>query len=81
MILEEEDDNEARANSAGQSGDTQGLTGEVKELLEDGQAYEAEVIESIEDAPDPDESEVHTHQFPDDDISADYNEQDQPQPE
>lgn len=53
--------------SGGQSGDTQGLSDieevdseSVVELLEEGQFYEAEVINAIENAPDPDVSELHT---------------------
>ena len=56
-------------NSAGQSGDTQGLSDvaeadseSVEELLEEGQSFEAEVISGIENAPDADVSEVHTRQ-------------------
>src|SRR5215831_1831649 len=47
---------------AGQSGDIQGLSAvesadseSVEELIEDGQAYEAEIIEGVEDAPDEQE--------------------------
>ncbi len=65
--------------SAGQSGDTQGLpdTAEagpesVRELVEEGQFYEAEVIAGVEDAPDPDVAEVHTRQVPEDDVPAEY---------
>ena len=55
-------------NAAGQSGDIEGLsvvaTGNsesVAELVEEGQDLEAEKVSSIEDAPDPDEAEVTTH--------------------
>lgn len=71
-------------DSAGQSGDTQGLSDvaeadseSVEELVEAGQSYEAEVIAGIEDAPDPDVSEVHTRQVPEDDVPAEYLEKDQ----
>jgi hypothetical protein len=57
--------------SAGQSGDTQGLSDvaeadseSVLELVEEGQSFEAEVIEGVEDAPDADVSEVHTKEVP-----------------
>jgi hypothetical protein len=70
-------------DSAGQSGDTQGLSDvaeagpeSVLELVEDGQSYEAEAIEGIEDAPDADVSEVHTRQFPEDDVPLEYQERD-----
>lgn len=71
-------------DSAGQSGDTQGLSDlaeadseSVEELLEEGQSYEAEVIAGIENAPDPDVSEVHTKQVPEDDVPSEYLEKDQ----
>lgn len=56
--------------AAGQAGDLQGLSREadadsqsVEELLEEGQAHEADVISAIENAPDPDEGELRTHEF------------------
>jgi hypothetical protein len=65
--------------SAGQSGDTQGLPDEaeagpesVEELVEEGQSFEAEVIGGIENAPDPDVAEVHTHEVPEDDVPSEY---------
>ena len=65
--------------SAGQSGDTQGLPEEaeagsesVQELVEEGQAYEAEAIGGVEDAPEPDVAEVHTTQVPEDDVPVEY---------
>ena len=65
--------------SAGQSGDTQGLSdvaeagGEsVEELLEEGQSFEAEAIGGVENAPDPDVAEVHTKQVPEDDVPSEY---------
>jgi len=65
--------------SAGQSGDTQGLsdveeagTESVEELVEEGQSFEAEVIAGVEDAPDADVAEVHTKQVPEDDVPSEY---------
>jgi hypothetical protein len=65
--------------SAGQSGDTQGLSDvaeagpeSVEELVEEGQSFEAEVIGGVEDAPDPDVAEVHTKQVPEDDVPSEY---------
>jgi len=65
--------------SAGQSGDTQGLSDvaeagseSVAELVEDGQSFEAEVIGGVEDAPDPDVAEVHTKEVPEDDVPSEY---------
>ncbi len=65
--------------SAGQSGDTQGLSDlaeagseSVEELVEEGQFYEAELINGVENAPDADEGEVHTKQVPEDDVPTEY---------
>jgi hypothetical protein len=65
--------------TGGQSGDTQGLSGiadaeseSVKELLEEGQSFEAEVVEGVESVPDADEGEVRTHEVPEDDVPDDY---------
>jgi hypothetical protein len=68
-----------RARSGGQSGDLQGLSGmagadseSVDELLEEGNAFEAEVVKGVEDASDADESEVVAHEVPEDDIPEEY---------
>ncbi len=50
----------------------------VAELLEEGQSYEAEVISGVEDAPDADEGEVHTHEVPEDDVPLEYQDKDEP---
>ena len=57
------------AEVAGQSGDIEGLSsvaransGSVKELAEEGQSFEAEVLAGVEEAEDADESEVITHE-------------------
>jgi hypothetical protein len=67
------------SGSAGQSGDTQGLSNvaeagseSVEELVEEGQSFEAEVISGVEDAPGPDIAEVHTKQVPEDDVPSEY---------
>jgi hypothetical protein len=67
--------------SAGQSGDTQGLSDieeagaeSVEELVEEGQFFEAEVIAGVENAPDADVAEVHTKQVPEDDVPPEYQE-------
>jgi hypothetical protein len=71
------------ADSAGQSGDLQGLSHRggadsesVDELLEEGNAFEAEVVKGVEDAGDADEQEVHTHEVPEDDVPEEYLEED-----
>jgi hypothetical protein len=67
------------ARSGGQSGDLQGLTNRggadsesVDELLEEGNAFEAEAIKGVEDADDADEDEVQTHEVPEDDVPEEY---------
>jgi hypothetical protein len=66
-------------DSAGQSGDTQGLLSaedseseSVSELLEEGQYYEASVVSGIENAPPADVAEVTTKQVPEDDVPEEY---------
>ena len=65
--------------SAGQSGDTTGLSDvdsatseSVTELIEEGQAFEAGIVEGIENAPDADEGPVRTHEVPEDDVPGEY---------
>lgn len=71
--------------SAGQSGDLQGISNvesadseSVDELLEEGNAFEATLIKGIQDAPDPDESEVTTHEVPEDDVPEEYDDEESP---
>ena len=66
-------------NSAGQAGDIQQLpkvpetdSESVEELVEEGNAFEAGVVEGVEDAKDPDISEVTTREVPEDDVPAEY---------
>jgi hypothetical protein len=66
-----EDDERPGPNSAGQSGDDQGLSDEVAELTEEGQFFEAEIAEGME-RPDVDDKEVRTHQVPEDDVPFEY---------
>lgn len=63
------------SGTAGQSGDIQGLTDvetadseSVRELVEDGQDYEAGIIDGIENAPDADQGEIKTREVPEDEI-------------
>ena len=58
-------------DSAGQSGDVEGLSEEpeadsesVEELVEEGQYYEAEVVDGVENAPLADEAELTIHERP-----------------
>jgi hypothetical protein len=69
--------------SGGQSGDLQGLSNRegsnsesVDELLEEGNAFEAEIVKGVEDAPDADEGEVRTHEVLEDDVPDEYLEKD-----
>jgi hypothetical protein len=68
-----------RSQSAGQAGDLQGLSNiegadseSVDELLEEGNAFEADVVAGVERAGDADEREVHTHEVPEDDVPDEY---------
>jgi hypothetical protein len=72
-----------RARSGGQAGDLQGLSDResadsesVDELLEEGNAFEAEVVKGVEDAGDADRGEVHTHEEPEDDVPGEYRDKD-----
>lgn len=71
------------AAEGGQSGDTQGLSGtedvdseSVRELAEEGQDYEAGIVSGVENAPDPDVSEVKTREVLEDDVPEEYRNQD-----
>jgi len=70
---------ESRTRSGGQSGDLQGLSDidradseSVDELLEEGNAFEAGIVEGVEEAGDREGSEVHTREVPEDDVSGEY---------
>ena len=65
--------------SAGQSGDLQQISDvadadseSVEELVEEGNAFEAEAVQGVEDAEPPDVSEVKTREVPEDDVPAEY---------
>jgi len=70
---------EPRERRDGQSGDLQGLSNRptansesVDELLEAGNAFEAEAVEGVESALDADQGEVKTHEVPEDDVPQEY---------
>jgi hypothetical protein len=44
----------------------------VDELLDEGNTFEAGVVSGVEEADDADEQEVHTHEFPEDDVPEEY---------
>jgi hypothetical protein len=48
----------------------------AEELLEEGQAFEAGIISGVERAGNADESEVITHEVPQDDVPEEYDEKD-----
>jgi hypothetical protein len=75
--------NRAEPRSGGESGDLQGLSNiesadseSVDELLEEGNAFEADAVKGVEDAGDFDEREVHTHEVPEDDVPEEYLDED-----
>lgn len=66
-------------DAAGQSGDIQQLPDaadadfeSVEELVDEGNAFEADVVEGVEDAETPDVSEVKTREVPEDDVPSEY---------
>jgi len=66
-------------DSAGQSGDTQQITRKaqadsesVEELAEEGNAFEAGIVDGVENAKDPDVEEVRTRELPEDDVPPEY---------
>jgi hypothetical protein len=61
------------------SGDLQGLSNaegadseSVEELLEEGNAFEADVVAGVEEAGNSDEKEVRTREVPEDDVPEEY---------
>ena len=72
------------ARSGGQSGDLQGLSNSagadsesVDELLEEGNSFEAEVVEGVENVPDADQGGIRTREVPEDDVPDEYLDKDQ----
>jgi hypothetical protein len=71
------------ADSGGQSGDNQGLSNaevadseSVDELVEEGQAYEAGIVDAVENAPDADKGPIRTREVPEDDVPQEYLDED-----
>jgi hypothetical protein len=67
------------AHSGEQSGDQQGISRiesadseSVDQLLEEGNAFEADVVAGVENAEAADEREVRTHEVPEDDVPDEY---------
>ena len=70
---------ETGPDSAGQSGDIQQISStpgadseSIEELVEEGNAFEAEAVEGVENAEDADVSEVTTREVPEDDVPSEY---------
>ena len=70
---------EALRARGGQSGDLQGLSNiegadseSVSELIEEGNAFEADAVTGVEHAGDSDGKEVRTHEVPQDDVPGEY---------
>jgi uncharacterized protein YbjQ (UPF0145 family) len=68
-----------RERSGGQSGDLQGLSNiegadseSVSELIEEGNAFEADAVAGVEHAGGTDQKEVRTHEVPQDDVPGEY---------
>ena len=68
-----------RPQRSSQSGDSQGLSRRqgadsesVEELIEEGNAFEADAVSGVEDAGEHEEEEVHTHEVPEDDVPGEY---------
>ncbi|HWZ99436.1 MAG TPA: hypothetical protein VN025_16895 [Candidatus Dormibacteraeota bacterium] len=71
LIVESEEEASPSVHKGDLSGDLQGISTEelydsesVSELIEEGQDLEAELIEGVEEAPDPDQDEVRVHKAP-----------------
>ena len=69
----------ARAHSGELSGDLQGLpeiehleSENLRELLEEGNGFEANVLAGVQDAEDNEGKEIHTHEVPEDDVRGEY---------
>jgi hypothetical protein len=78
-MVDRNEQDELGPDSAGQSGDIQQLSDtadadseSVEELVEEGNAFEADAIEGVEDAKTPDVSEVTTREVPEDDVPSEY---------
>ncbi|MCU1243477.1 MAG: hypothetical protein JWO71_4203 [Candidatus Acidoferrum typicum] len=76
----------ARAGaSGGGGGDYSGLSvvagadsESPRELLEEGQSFEAGIVEAVQDAPDADKGEIRTREVPEDDIPPEYDDDGRP---
>ena len=67
------------SDSGGQSGDLQGLSSRqradsesVDELIEEGNAFEADAVSGVEEAGNAEGREVYTREVPEDDVPEEY---------
>src|SRR5437016_6379109 len=81
--LEPLDERGLGLESGGQAGDTEGLSRaelaapeSVEELVEEGQAFEAGIVDGVENAPDADRGPIRTREVPEDDVPEEYIDQD-----
>jgi hypothetical protein len=65
--------------AGGQSGDLEGLSRaevadseSVEELAEEGQAFEAGIVDGVENAPDAEKGPIRTREVPEDDVPEEY---------
>ena len=70
-------------SSGGGGGDYSGLSPvegadseSPRELLEEGQTFEAGIVEAVQNAPNADEGEIRTREVPEDDVPLEYDDQD-----
>jgi hypothetical protein len=49
-----------------------------KELLEEGQTFEAGIVDAVQNAPNADEGEIRTREVPEDDVPLEYDDEDRP---
>jgi hypothetical protein len=73
--------------SGGGGGDYSGLSPvegadseSPRELLEEGQTFEAGIVQGVQNAPNADEGEVRTREVPEDDVPLEYDDQDRDRP-
>ena len=77
----------ARAGaSGGGGGDYSGLSvvagadsESPTELLEEGQTFEAGIVEAVQDAPDADKGPIRTREVPEDDVPTEYDDDGRPE--
>jgi hypothetical protein len=78
----------ARAGSSGGGGgDYSGLSPvegadseSPRELLEEGQTFEAGIVQGVQNAPNADQGEIRTREVPEDDVPLEYEDQDRDRP-